>query len=804
MTIAPRWQKLIRDFITIRGRLGLMVVAIAVGIFGVTTIASSYAILTREVVRNYVEINPASAMIDVGAVDPSLLRAILSRPDIAAAEASSVVTARVEYRPGEWVQFLLFVIPDFKALSINKVLPQQGEWPPADGTVLLERVALEFLGAKIGDRIKVQLPSGPERSIKVSGTVHDPALAPAWQESMAYGYVTPATLAGLGGDPSLELVKIVVKDGLQDQAHVQRVATDVARSIRDMGTPIHEMRVPPTGRHPHQAQMEGVLQMFLVFAILTLILGSILTASMVGAWLAQQVRQIAVMKAIGGRALQIAEVYSVGTLVLATLAVAMGLPLGLLASRGFADVIAVLLNFDIHSYAVSGWLVLALVLGSLFVPLMFALVPIRRAVSMTVSDALSQAGTDKREFGSGRIDRLLAGISGLDRTLALAIRNTFRKRIRLFLTLGLIATAGGMFMTSLNIRSAWNGYMQIAAAGRNYDMEVRLYEPAPAAKTLALVASIAGVAKVEPWNRYPVGPGRDDGLQVLSSYPDGTHGSISLYALPAAGSLSHMKFLEGRDLPTGDTRSIVLNPNAWNLLGKPKTGDDVSIVVRGQLERLKLAGVVGQLLTPGAGYVSPSTYERLTGGSATVDAMRVVTDTHDATRIATVSRSIEQALEAAGLRVQWSFTETQYDAGVTGHVIILIVSLLIMSGLMAVVGLIGLASAQGTSVVERTREFGIMRTIGGTGAVIMRNMVAEGIFIGLLSVVAAIVLSLPLSWLIGDMVGRLAFNVPLSLSFSTSGLVIWIVIIVVGSTIASVVPALKAARLTIRETLAYV
>lgn len=123
---------------------------------------------------------------------------------------------------------------------------------------------------------------------------------------------------------------------------------------------------------------------------------------------------------------------------------------------------------------------------------------------------------------------------------------------------------------------------------------------------------------------------------------------------------------------------------------------------------------------------------------------------------------------------------------------------------MAIVGLLGLASAQGISVAERTREFGIMRTIGGTNGVIIRNILSEGLFIGFLSVAAAILLSLPLTMGIGRLVGTMSFGLPLPLMLSHSGLAIWLAILIFGSTAASLVPAFRAARLTIRETLAYI
>ena len=73
------------------------------------------------------------------------------------------------------------------------------------------------------------------------------------------------------------------------------------------------------------------------------------------------------------------------------------------------------------------------------------------------------------------------------------------------------------------------------------------------------------------------------------------------------------------------------------------------------------------------------------------------------------------------------------DNALSGHVYILIFALIMMSVIMAVVGVLGLMSAMGTSVIERTREFGVMRAIGGRSGTVMRNVISEGVFIGMMS-----------------------------------------------------------------------
>ena len=223
----------------------------------------------------------------------------------------------------------------------------------------------------------------------------------------------------------------------------------------------------------------------------------------------------------------------------------------------------------------------------------------------------------------------------------------------------------------------------------------------------------------------------------------------------------------------------------------------------GRPASFRVAGVVRQILGLPAVYAVAADYARATNTPGLTNAVRVVTTRHDARSIADTAVDAEARLLAAGVRVTLSMSETQVDSAVGGHVRILVVSLIVMSVLMAVVGLLGLASALGTAVSERTREFGVMRAIGGARKVIIRNVVAEGVFTALLSITLAIALAVPLAAGIGRLVGVLSFGLPLPLMLSLPALGIWLAITTLGATVASLAPALGAARLTVRETLAH-
>jgi putative ABC transport system permease protein len=130
----------------------------------------------------------------------------------------------------------------------------------------------------------------------------------------------------------------------------------------------------------------------------------------------------------------------------------------------------------------------------------------------------------------------------------------------------------------------------------------------------------------------------------------------------------------------------------------------------------------------------------------------------------------------------------------------LIFILIVISALMAIVGLLGLASALATSVQERAREFAVLRAIGAGNWAILRSIIAEGIFVGAASVVLAALLSVPLTMAVARVVGAGTSGSAFNFS-STTALALWLAMILVGAAAASTYPAWRASRLTIREAL---
>jgi putative ABC transport system permease protein len=168
-----------------------------------------------------------------------------------------------------------------------------------------------------------------------------------------------------------------------------------------------------------------------------------------------------------------------------------------------------------------------------------------------------------------------------------------------------------------------------------------------------------------------------------------------------------------------------------------------------------------------------------------------------------LAQSIDRYLVDRGYAVQNVITGDSVQENQTTAVNTLVLFLLIMAILTAFVGSIGLTGTMSINVLERTREIGVMRTIGAVDFVIMQSVIIEALVIGFITWVLAIGLSFPISTALLTIIGEAMMGSVMTLVFTPVGLILWLGIVIVLSIFASIMPARNAARLTINEVLAY-
>jgi putative ABC transport system permease protein len=128
---------------------------------------------------------------------------------------------------------------------------------------------------------------------------------------------------------------------------------------------------------------------------------------------------------------------------------------------------------------------------------------------------------------------------------------------------------------------------------------------------------------------------------------------------------------------------------------------------------------------------------------------------------------------------------------------------LILAVIMALVGGIGLMGSLSISVVERTREIGVMRAIGAKTPTILGMFVMEGVLQGLLSWLVVIPLSFGLGKPMSNALGEVLFETTLDYQYNVEAVWWWLGIILLISILASLLPARSATQISVRESLAY-
>jgi putative ABC transport system permease protein len=791
--LSPRWRKTLRDLWVNKARTVLVVLAIAIGIIGVGSILTSYAILTREINRNYMDTNPASAVFFIDGVDTKLVNAVQDLPEIAQAEARRAVSSRLQMGPNEWMPIILYVVDDFDNLRVNTFYPERGGWSPAADEILIERSALSVIRRDVGDVAIIKTPNGSPQALTISGVVHDPGQAPAWMESRAYGYVTARALARLGEAPVFDELRVVVSENAIDRAAVRLTAEALRDWLEAEGYTVNRVEVPAPGEHPHNGQMMTLLFLLESFGVLALVLSGVLVATLINALMGQQVRQIGVMKAFGARRRQISGIYLGTVLILGALALVIGIPAGMWGGRAYAEFAATMLNFEIGSYAVGAWVYLIQIAAALFIPVLAAAYPVYQGSRTTVREAISDYGVNENAFGMRPIDALLARVQGLGRTFLLALRNTFRRQGRLLLTLLVLAAGGAVFMTALNTGASWTTTIDNQFAARRYDIMLDLQQPYPAEGLETIIRSVPGVADTETW------------LQASSSlaYPDGTNGDdFHLMAAAADTTMIDFPVLEGRWLRPDDANALVVNHVLLDHEPSIALGRNVTLEVNGQDTTWTVVGVVRQVGS-GLAYANYDDFAALTELEGRTNHVLVSTEDDSPAAQAAVLQRLEEVLVKAEVIVVGAETGAIGRKVLDDHLVIIVVLLVIMAALVAAVGGLGLMSTMSLNVLERTREIGVMRAVGATRMTVLEVVMGEGVFIGGLSWLLAVVLSVPLTRLVGNISGDIFIETPLTIAYSLLGIGLWLGLVIILSALASSLPALRATELPVNQVLAY-
>ncbi|MFZ5893040.1 MAG: FtsX-like permease family protein [Myxococcota bacterium] len=795
--IAVRWRKAYRDLWLARSRTLLAALSLGVGAFAVGAVLVAYAVLTREIDAGFRGTRPPSAIahFEQGGADSTLARDVERLPGVLAAEPRGLFEGRVRVGADEWRRILFFVVEDFAALRVSSFRHQSGSSLPGVGEMLIERSAVPFLAKSSGHELEVQTPLGPRRSLRIVGVVHDAAQSPGWVDGIAYAYVTAATMESLGESRPFNELRLLTRPGVSPRATESKLRELVAER-RGVVSVVNTQGA----RHPHADQMQALLFLFAAFAALASLPAALLTASVISTLLAKETRQIGAMKTLGATSRQIAQVYGGAVGLLALLASIVALPLASLAGLAYADFVAGVLNFDLGSRKIPGWVFAIELVLSLLLPLLAAGVPVLRASRVSIRQAINITGSLTATPSTAR--KRGAEFPWLPRWTVLALRNLWRQRLRFGLTLGMMSLGGATFMSALNVSEAWRATVEALFQARHYDLEVIFAKPETRQRIAETLGRVPGVRSFEAWSNAHASAHRSGDEQEFG---------LTITGVPPNSRMLQHELLEGRWLRSNDEDAVVIN---HELREAPEArlalGTTLEVRSAGGVTHFRVVGVVREIGArrrgqniPAAAYANQRALERASGSSGVYN--RVVLRAEDARpeALAELNRRLERTLDAAQLERRLVQTSTQRKRELLDHLVVIRNFLLAMAALVASVGGLALASAMSLNVMERTRELGVMRALGASTRLVVWVFVTEGLAIGALSAVLAFLVSLPLSVAIGDFAGRVFVHTNLDRAVSAVGVGAWFGLAFLIALGASSVPALSAARGSVGRALRY-
>ena len=794
MFSSVRWRKVRGDLGQYRARTALVVASIAIGAFAVGTIAGTDTLLRQNLNDGYAAIRPAAASIFTATgFDRELVDVVRGMPGVADAEGRRSVVVRLLEADGTSREMLLTALPDYANQRIDIVEPEQGRFPPRRGEVAFERSALRLMDVAPGDRARVRAPGGREYDLEVSGLAHEPGTTPAFYLGRVNAYVTFETLEDLGWDDAFDELRIRVDDPTATRDDVREIADDVRTRLERAGVTATFSLVPEPGQHPANDLLQAVFVVLGGIGLLSLVMSGFLVANTVSVIVTQQIRQIGLMKAVGGSDLQIAGIYLALVLAYGLLALAIAVPAAALGAYALTSLAAGLLNFDVTDPLIPLSVVGVEIAIGLFVPLVAGAVPVWRGVRMTVREAIrDSSGAD--HYGHGRLDALLARFRGLSRPALLSIRNTFRRKTRLVLTLAALALGGTVFMTVFTVRDSLYSTLDDTVRYFNYDVQIELTESARAATVTAEALKVPGVVVAEPW-RF------SSGQRIR---PDGTESPARvMFGLPPDATTVRPVLVEGRWLLPGEGNALVATNNLFGDEPDLGVGDELTLRIQGRDTTWTLVGIVESPTFAPFLYVGSDALERTLGDVGRIGIVMIGTDDHSPAAQARIGTEVRDRLEAAGIGVAATTSTSDVTTTLFTAFDTLVLFISVMAVLLGVVGGLGLAGTMTMNVVERSREIGVIRAIGATDQAVLLIFLAEGLLIGLIAWMVGALLSLPVSFLLSDALGQAFVQRPLDYQVSWQGFILWFIVVFWLSTIGSILPAWRAARMTVREVLAY-
>jgi putative ABC transport system permease protein len=683
------------------------------------------AAMNRQVAESH--LNDVGIFTNVINLTPAQLSVVGHLPGVAAVSPVLGYTAKATSAAG--TGNVEIAGTDLSSAPVNTVPLMSGRLP-GPGEVLADAGngrAADYPDP-VGGTIDVLSATGAMVRLRVSGTGLNLAATPGANGSATpVFYATHATVESLRGVRGYDYLGLRLTD--DTGAEQSRAITEVrayltAHTGTDPLTALPTTRAP--GQWPGKSGFNEIMALLYIITILAFLSSLFLISATMNTLIAEQAGEIAILKTLGGRRRQIGGIALRTATMLGAAGAVGGTILGIVIAYLLTSYFALKLIDVSFGFGISAPVVVAsLVLGPALAAAA-SLPALRRALRRPVAETL--AGTATSGFGSGRLDRLVARSGLLARTevpssVRMGVRNALRQKRRSAAAIAQVAVAAGLAISFLALGQSVTAAISQTVGKLHFSFSAG-EAPGKGARpftsqALGVATSTPGVTGAELIETSSV---QDNG-QTYQAWGLGMH---PLYSY---------RLRTGRWFTAADTAGgartappVVLGPAVARTTGA-RVGQILTLTMAAGLTRVRVIGIdTGEINAGQIIYFPSQVLERLDGTPGAGNSIWFTTASSDHAVIDRATTAAANRLDAAGYPVSTTeiyVAQAQLTAADTS--ILTIVQIL---GLVVVaITLIGLVSALGMGVIERTREVGILRCIGAKARQIRRVFSAEAVLL---------------------------------------------------------------------------
>ncbi len=767
--LTPLTRKSLADVTRRKLRTVLVVLGIMVGVGGLTAINVASGALYSAFAYSHSERATADLVVDAEAVDPSLAAGLGAIPNVETVMIDTNYPTRWQIlAPPGHVNMGIIARSDLTHSALYPFQLSDGRYP-GKGEIVMESSDRALQPFQIGDSVTIATAHGPV-SLRVVGLSRTLGDTSAGFSSFARAYMSEEGLAAATGVDKPNTVSVKLRDPKQGRDTLAAIIQELrSHGVVVLGASIRGNDFDPTAAN-------GLFTVMNALSLIALLLTAFLILNTITTLVGDGASR---GRVLSGYLTTVALFGVAGTV----LGIAAGLVGGYLFMRFLAD----LITLDIGPFRIDPGVIAISIAVGLGVPLAAAILPILAGTRISVREAISAYGVSGGGKRSAR--PVPSFLSGVPQIVWLGLRSVFRRRSQAAFTLLALTFSATSFLAIQTTTYSVDTFIGHLFEQYGADLFVSTNRPQPADQIRAELLSTPNVAAVERFEN--TGATSKWGTVILT----GTEDDPKLY---------RRDVLRGRWFRPGEMGVVLVNEQLASKAGLD-VGDGLPLSLGAKAETFQVIGIVhdlnGGLGTVGVALAPIGQLDEFKDRPAGLaSGFMISTQDRSQKSVDETANRLDDKLTGEGLAPVVTTNAQNIKRNQTQFQVLYLL-LYAVAAIVALVGILGLFNTLTTSVLERRREIGVLRSLGATGARVAAVFWIEGLALAGIAWVLAVVLGLPAAYGFISLIGAVLINI--GFAFNPLNLLPMLIFTFVIATLASVIPALSAARLRVAQTLRY-